>query len=112
MSVYTYLNLLASYLLLSSTENSKIITYISTLSISLNNYFDKGEIHKHFHFGSNIYYEVAIDNGKERVFDQSAKVFNSDDSPRVFIRLIFKESLKNQVRILLGIPTELEEPLC
>lgn len=53
MSVNTYLNSLASNLVLSSTENSNISTSISTLSTRLNYYFDKGELHKHFQFGSN-----------------------------------------------------------
>ncbi|MDF2039361.1 MULTISPECIES: SMODS domain-containing nucleotidyltransferase [Cytobacillus] len=52
MSVNNYLSSLASKLVLSSIENSNIKTSISTLSRRLDYYFDAGELHKHFQFGS------------------------------------------------------------
>lgn len=53
MSVNNYLSTLSSNLVLSSTENSNIKTSIETLSKRLNWYFNDGELHKHFQFGSN-----------------------------------------------------------
>ena len=53
MSVNNYLSTLSSELVLSSTENANIITSITTLSQRLNWYFNSGELHKHFQFGSN-----------------------------------------------------------
>ncbi|WP_348981330.1 nucleotidyltransferase [Bacillus sp. DNRA2] len=47
-----YLTNLASNLVLSSTENGNIQTSISTLSKRLYYYFDNGELHNHFQFGS------------------------------------------------------------
>lgn len=52
MSVNGYLTTLSSNLVLSSSENSSIRTSISTLSSRLNSYFNNGELHKHFQFGS------------------------------------------------------------
>ncbi|WP_111291925.1 SMODS domain-containing nucleotidyltransferase [Bacillus safensis] len=53
MSVNSYLSTLSSELVLSSTENTNINTSITTLSQRLNWYFNNGELHKHFQFGSN-----------------------------------------------------------
>ncbi|WP_085507149.1 SMODS domain-containing nucleotidyltransferase [Thalassobacillus devorans] len=52
MSVNGYLTTLSSNLVLSSSENSSIRTSISTLSSRLNSYFNNGQLHKHFQFGS------------------------------------------------------------
>lgn len=53
MSVNNYLTTLSSELVLSSTENTNIRTSITTLAQRLNWYFNKGELHNHFQFGSN-----------------------------------------------------------
>lgn len=52
MSINSYLTDLASDLVLSADEKSSIGTSINTLSRRLNLYFDNGELHKHFQFGS------------------------------------------------------------
>jgi predicted nucleotidyltransferase len=52
MSVNGYLSTLSSNLVLSSNENTSIRTSINTLSSRLNSYFNNGELHKHFQFGS------------------------------------------------------------
>lgn len=53
MSVNNYLTTLSSELVLSSVENTNIKTSITTLSQRLNWYFNNGELHDHFQFGSN-----------------------------------------------------------
>lgn len=53
MTVGTHLTTLASDLVLSSNENSSIITSITTLSSRLNTYFGNN-ITEHFQFGSNV----------------------------------------------------------
>ncbi|MCU5025005.1 nucleotidyltransferase [Bacillus cereus] len=52
MSVNNYLTMLSSNLVLSPVENVNITTSISTLSRRLNLYFNNGELHNHFQFGS------------------------------------------------------------
>lgn len=52
MSVNNYLTLLSSNLVLSSVENANISTSISALSKRLDLYFNNGELHRHFQFGS------------------------------------------------------------
>lgn len=52
MSVNNYLTTLSSELVLSTTENTNIKTSITTLSQRLNWYFNNGELHNHFQFGS------------------------------------------------------------
>ncbi|MDD2299679.1 MAG: hypothetical protein PHU69_08555 [Fermentimonas sp.] len=52
MSINSYLTDLASDLVLSSDEKSRIGTSIDTLSRRLDLYFNNGELHKHFQFGS------------------------------------------------------------
>lgn len=53
MSVNNYLTNLSSNLVLSSAENSSIRLSIETLSKRLDWHFNKGELHRHFQFGSN-----------------------------------------------------------
>lgn len=52
MSINSYLTNLSSELVLSSDEKSSIGTSIDTLSRRLDMYFNNGELHKHFRFGS------------------------------------------------------------
>lgn len=52
MSTNNYMTELASNLVLSREENSSINSSISTLSRRLDYYFNKGELHQHFQFGS------------------------------------------------------------
>ncbi|MCY8087232.1 nucleotidyltransferase [Bacillus sonorensis] len=52
MSVNSYLTDLSSKLVLSSTEKENIKTSINALSKNLNLYFNDGELHDHFQFGS------------------------------------------------------------
>ncbi|MEI2406356.1 SMODS domain-containing nucleotidyltransferase [Niallia taxi] len=52
MSVNNYLSTLSSSLVLSSTENTNIRTSIANLSRNLNYYFNQGQLHTHFQFGS------------------------------------------------------------
>lgn len=52
MSINSYLTELASDLVLSSDEKSSIGISIDTLSRRLDLYFNNGELHKHFRFGS------------------------------------------------------------
>lgn len=52
MSVNNYLSTLSSSLVLSPTENTNISTSISNLSSKLNLYFNEGQLHNHFQFGS------------------------------------------------------------
>lgn len=52
MSINSYLTDLASDLVLSSDEKLSIGTSINTLSRRLDLYFNSGELHKHFQFGS------------------------------------------------------------
>lgn len=52
MSINSYLTDLASALVLSSNEKTSIGTSIDTLSRRLDLYFNNGELHKHFQFGS------------------------------------------------------------
>ena len=53
MSINSHLSTLSSELVLSTTENTNIRTSITTLSQRLNWYFNNGELHNHFQFGSN-----------------------------------------------------------
>ncbi|HDR7772844.1 TPA: nucleotidyltransferase [Bacillus paranthracis] len=52
MSVNSYLTMLSSDLVLSPVEDVHITTSISALSRRLDLYFNNGELHKHFQFGS------------------------------------------------------------
>ncbi len=52
MSINSYLTDLARDLVLTSDEKSIIETSIDTLSRRLDLYFNSGELHKHFRFGS------------------------------------------------------------
>lgn len=52
MSINSYLTDLSSDLVLSSNEKSSIGTSIDTLSRRLDLYFNNGELHNHFQFGS------------------------------------------------------------
>ncbi|MBN3553306.1 nucleotidyltransferase [Fictibacillus nanhaiensis] len=52
MSVNNYLSTLSSSLVLSATETANIRTSIENLSRKLNSYFNQGQLHTHFQFGS------------------------------------------------------------